>query len=150
MDLQKLSEISALLPNEFPFFSVGTVARSTTAPSSERDLDFIQGKSGVSFKLLGEPAALLIVLFDRALDHSMYSELGNILASKLCQRLSEQGEGDLMITPPLMLKPEQLQRLSLTGAPFIRQSYEHAYQDKKVLVETIILPISAEGLVGHA
>lgn len=145
MDLRKISE---LLPDGFSFYEMGSVAQARSRASELREL--IQDKNGVMFKLLGEPAAILIVLFDRALDVSMYSELGNILASQLCQRLSELGEGDLMITPPLVLKPEQLGKLALMNSPFTQKSYEHRDGEKAVVIETLILPLSAEGQVGHA
>jgi hypothetical protein len=150
MTLDTLTHLSDSLPEHFDFYSFGKVLRSRQDESPAVLASLTEGKSAFSFKLLGDPAALLIVLFDSHLDASMYSELGNILASKLCQTLSEQGEGDLMITPPLALRPEQLARLSKLGIPYIHRSYEHVDQGQSVLIETLILPMTAEGQVGHA
>ena len=152
MAFETLHQISDSLPEGFDFYGFGQVTRSKAKPLSALT-EITAGKSGVSFKLLGDPAALLVVLFDSGLDSSMYTELGNILASKLCQSLSEQGEGDLMITPPIVVRAEQLARLSQRNIPFIHQSYEHVDQGSTVLVETLILPIlvnGAEVQVGHA
>jgi hypothetical protein len=147
MDTQTLSRISASLPDRFTFYGYGEVS----SRDSTGDLESLTAnKIGVSFRVLGSPAALLIVLFENRLDVSMYSELGNILASKLCQKLSEQGEGDLMITPPVLITPTQLGRLSKMKLPFVHRSYQHLDDDRIVPVETLILPISAGGQVGHA
>lgn len=133
------------LPESFPFYSFGQVTRREPAQSAKPLAEILAGKSGVSFRLLGEPAVLLVVLFDSELDASMYTEMGNILASKLCQSLSEQGEGDLMITPPLTLGAQQLARLLRANYPYIHRSYEHLNQDTQVLIETLILPVFANG-----
>jgi hypothetical protein len=150
MESTTLSLISQSLPETFPFYGMGDVSLVKNPKSTSPISALVEGKDGVSFKLLGEPAVLLVVLFDKNLDSSMYSELGNILASKLCTGLSEEGEGDLMITPPYPLKSEQLKRLASVGLPFIHRSYEHVNQDKTVLIEALILPITAEGQIGHA
>ena len=145
---ESLSHASASLPESFSFYGFGAVARSREAEKVKSLADILTGKAGVSFRLLGDPAVLLIVLFDSSLDVSMYTEMGNILASKLCKNLSEQGEGDLMITPPLMLGSEQLAKLLRTEFPFIHRSYEHVNQDQSVLIETLILPVFVNGASG--
>lgn len=144
---ETLTDASASLPESFSFYGFGAVARAREAERVKSLTEILSGKAGVSFRLLGEPAVLLIVLFDSKLDVSMYTEMGNILASKLCNNLSEKGEGDLMITPPLSLTSEQLARLLRTDFPYIHRSYEHVDQDVKVLIETLILPV---GNIGNA
>jgi hypothetical protein len=154
MEFNTLSTISQSLPETFPFYGLGTVSRVERGSSASPLSVLIEGKAAVSFRLLGDPAVLLIVLFDETLDASMYSELGNILASKLCQGLSEEGEGDLMVTPPLQLNSQQLSRLSRLSLSQLQLcenvAYQHVYGDKTVAIETLILPITAEGQIGHA
>jgi len=149
MDLQTLAKISDSLPERFPFYSFGEVSRGDETRFTGQ-LD-VESKQAVSFRLLGDPAALLVVLFEEGVDVSMYCELGNILASKLCQKLSEGGEGDLMITPPLLLNEAQLRRLAHSNIPSIHRTYQHTYDNRTVLLETLILPIfTAGGDTGNA
>lgn len=144
-----ISDISRSLPEGFRFYDQGTVAR-VAAPKVTDLLGLSAEKTAALFKLLGDPTALLVVLFDNKLDVSMYTELGNILASRLCQRLSENGEGDLMITPPLLLTEAQFLRLARVSPDFILQSYEHVNHGAVTRVDAVILPLSAEGQFGHA
>ena len=155
MDVATLSGISESLPEEFGFYGFGEVKHSPDVAQAklktpEELQALLAGKIGVSFKLLGEPTALLVVIFSEGLDVSMYCELGNILASKLCQKLSEGGEGDLMITPPLLLGAPQLARLSRSGIPCIHRSYRHVDGDSTILLEALILPNEAGGQTGNA
>jgi len=100
------------------------------------------------------PSAILIFLFDANEDESMYTEMGNILASKLCQSLSDQEKSEMMISPPIQLQSAQLVRLASqhTG---IRRIYKHAYLKNGIEtstdVETWTLPLAngAEGPLGN-
>ena len=137
-------DLVELLPQNFSFYDQGKVALrdqrdsavEPTAPSQ------LEKRCGVGFRIYhldNAPSAILIFLFDTSEDESMYTEMGNILASKLCQSLSEQEKTEMMISPPIQLQGHQLVRLASqhTG---IRRIYSHTYlqngAEKSTDVET--------------
>jgi hypothetical protein len=107
MELNNLSEISNLLPENFGFYGLGTVELQKTVEASETlplDFDLLRGVGFRVYHLDDAPSALLLFVFGADLDESMYTEMGNVLASKLCQNLTEQQKSEMMISPPIHLK----------------------------------------------
>lgn len=154
-------DLVELLPQRFSFYDQGQVIlqnsiKSILEPTIPARLESRRGVGFRIFHLDNAPSAILIFLFDANEDESMYTEMGNILASKLCQSLSEQEKSEMMISPPIQLQSHQLLRLSSqhTGT---RRVYIHSYvQDgveKSTPVETWTLAATmttpTEGPLGN-
>jgi len=149
-------DLVELLPQRFSFYDQGQVtlqdshdSQDSTKSSLELSAPSrLESRRGVGFRIYhldNAPSAILIFLFDANEDESMYTEMGNILASKLCQSLSEQEKSEMMISPPIQLQSHQLLRLSSqhTGT---RRIYLHTYLqngiEKSTPVETWTLPLA--------
>lgn len=143
-------DLVELLPQKFSFYDQGEVILQNSLDSSlERSKPAgLQNRRGVGFRIYhldNAPSAILIFLFDAAADESMYTEMGNILASKLCQSLTEKDKAEMMISPPIQLQSHQLLRLASqhTGT---RRIYSHTYLqngiEKSTDVETWTVPIT--------
>ena len=151
LDLQ-LERLSAALPEHFPFYHLGEVTSRESNEEPTPDEDSV----AISFRMHGDLQGILIVLFERGLDVSLYTELGNIIASQTATRLNQQQAMDVMISPPRLLAQGQVKNLlgSLenenTKTPRIRRTYLHTNGKVTVSVETLFLPIPSEGLVGYA
>lgn len=103
------------LPEKFRFYHLGDVKRVDSPSPSRTSLESLpedselQGLRAVAFNLKGDVQGTLMILFNQKLDVSTYTELGNVLASKLATRLSEVRGADVLITPPRNLSPLQLE-----------------------------------------
>lgn len=148
------------LPSEFTFYDLGQVSRlSAVKPPSEWN-PTPEGRSALAFSLLGEQPAILLFVFDTwiasELDPTTFEELGNVIASKLCQRLSESSGSDYMISPPSLLNEAQWTRLSQTlvtsenSAGFYEWLWKTGENYRKILIQTLILPATVEEQIGHA
>lgn len=154
--LDNAVDLIELLPQRFSFYDQGEVTLQDSLKNTPEPVARLDSRRGVGFRIYhldNAPSAILIFLFDANEDESMYTEMGNILASKLCQNLSEQEKSEMMISPPIQLQSHQLLRLSSqhTGS---RRVYLHSYSqkgiEKSTPVETWTLPLTnAEGQIGN-
>jgi hypothetical protein len=158
MELNNLSEISDLLPESFGFYGLGTVELQKKVGTTETlplDFDLLRGVGFRVYHLDDAPSALLLFVFGADLDESMYTEMGNVLASKLCQNLTEQQKSEMMISPPILLKSQQLRRLAGPEGKFAGAGrlYLHSYSsngiEKSIPVETWTLPAGSQEVVGN-
>jgi hypothetical protein len=152
MEIQKIAQ---LLPESFGFYDLGLVQAQNINDKPVVPLD-LEKSRGVAFRVyhLDEgPSALLIFVFEDGLDPSMYTEMGNTLASKLCKNLSEQEKLEMMISPPIQLKSAPLKRLIGLGSRFggARRGYTHSYVlngvQQSIPVETWTLPVGQSEVV---
>jgi hypothetical protein len=156
MELNHLSEISNLLPEHFGFFGLGTVELQSKVEASQTlplDFDLLRGVGFRVYHLDDAPSALLLFIFGADLDESMYTEMGNVLASQLCKSLTEQQKQEMMISPPITLKSQQLRRLAGPEGKFQGPGrlYLHSYHsngiEKSIPVETWTLPAGSHEVV---
>jgi hypothetical protein len=155
----KTMDFVELLPKNFSFYDKGQVSLSNEVANAPANaltspLD-LQNRRGVGFRIYhldDAPSAILIFLFDVSEDESMYTEMGNILASKLCQSLSEQEKSEMMISPPIQLQSHQLLRLASQHSG-VRRVYSHRYLKNGIEtstdVETWTLANGLEGPLGN-
>lgn len=147
-----LESLGAALPEKFSLYHLGEVTGQPDAAKGE--LSSGDDSQAVSFRLHGDAEGVLLVLFERGLDVSLYTELGNIIASQAVTRLQQQKGLEVMISPPRLLGREQLAKLlaslSSVAIPHLRRTYLHTNGRVIVPVETLYLPILSEGMVGYA
>jgi chemotaxis protein CheY-P-specific phosphatase CheC len=73
----------------------------------------------------------------------MYSEAGNIIASKLATILSEKHGVDVVISPPVRLERAQLNLLASATQEIAEKTYVHSHAGKEVLLDALLLNYSA-------
>lgn len=130
-ELQQI--IVRALPLRFAFYNMGEVELQQETTPIDEDV------SAISYRMYGDVKSLLIVLFPKGLDLSLYAELGNVIASKIATQLSSDTSLDVMVSPPQILNEVQTQKLRLSQEHMIRRNYAHLYSNSLVQVETLIL-----------
>ncbi|MGZ3699950.1 MAG: chemotaxis protein CheC, partial [Bdellovibrionota bacterium] len=103
------------------------------------------------FSFEGEARGLILAIFERTVDISAYTELGNILASQTADRLSRELGGAVLISPPKLLSEGATRGMIARAAKgeWIHRSYTHLHGRAIVPVEIVVIPIPSEG-VGNA
>jgi hypothetical protein len=145
-------QIVESLPYSFNFYHLGKVELQNHLPDHFQDSLSDESKSlasGIGFHLRGDLNATLAILFDRDLDLSIYSEVGNILASKIANQLFLDRQLQVEISPPQLLSEIQLETILMSGPSTIRKAYVHQYDDKMVYLQTLLVPSHLEG-IGNA
>src|SRR5687768_3175442 len=106
MDVLKetLSQIETALPQNFDFYHLGKVILEPVQSFSE-------DVYAIAYGLAGDLRAAIVILFDKGLDVSTYSEMGNIIVSQLSTQLSKNEGLDLIVSPPQNLSPTQLKSI---------------------------------------
>jgi hypothetical protein len=131
-----IATLDSALPANFDFYHLGTVEKARSA-LTDSPLT-LEGRHNVVISLQGESRALVVTLFDESLDHSTYTELANIVASRLATSL-ETG-----ISAPKTFTNEVLSHL-LAGRDLSRfQYYHHAESGPVIPIEVLILPLPTE------
>lgn len=130
------------LPESFSFYHLGEVRmQDSAAPSpSLRDGGAVSpfvstDRLAVAFTLQGDVRGALVLVFDQGLDVSTYSEMGNIIASRMVTRLGDHEGLDVSLSPPRILTAAQLQGLMRSGRREAR-AYMHRQHKLHVLVVT--------------
>jgi hypothetical protein len=137
-------ELSQALPSSFNFYHLGTIELQSSPPQTSSILED-QAVIGLAFKLNGDLNASFILLVEPDLDLSIYSEVGNILASKLVNQLYSSHNLQVGITPPYQLSYKQIIKIMGEGSPFTRQTYFHVYENQIIQLETLLVPHNIEG-----
>jgi hypothetical protein len=136
-----LTQLVNALPLQFDFYHLGKVEQQTFPFE-------LKNMNGVAFRIYGDLNALMIVLFDKDLDHTVYSELGNLLASSLVTRIHQEKGIDLMISPPQAIQhgllEQVLQQMISNAQPIIRRTYTHVFKNSIIPVETLVLSVPSE------
>lgn len=143
-------DLLSRLPEHFEFYDQGEVGQAlrslSDSPSGETVLplapESTADKFGIMILIQGDIKGVLIALFDNGLDNSMYSEMVNVIASRLADRLSAEDEVDVVISPPKVLDTESLER-TLTQVLkdqklVTRGTYIHLNRGNSVRFETLI------------
>jgi hypothetical protein len=142
---------SRALPEAFSFYHLGSVV---TCPHPVLSPTFEENKTFIGFQLDADIRAILIVAFEKGLDLSLYSEMGNILASRLATEISQEIGEDVLLSPPQMLSLGLLRKILQTPSKdsLIHRRYTHTHADTDIAVDAWILPLTSnltEG-IGHA
>jgi hypothetical protein len=142
-EMPTTTELTEALPAQgFDFYHLGQVLPEAPGGAPEDLADL----RAMAFTLQGESRGVFAVAFDRALDASTYTELGNVLASRFADGLSRARGHAVLISPPRELEGSRLAALAaLSRGPVIRRAYLHVHNGVAVRVEALILPVPSEG-----
>jgi len=149
MELNQLEKSlwARAFPEKIELYHLGPVTIEKTASASLANELNASDFFPLCFSFHGDQRGLLLLLLDRHLDLSLYSELGNLLASAIATELSNQNGIDVMISPPYSLNESRLKEILATNeARIIRRAYIH----QSVRVEAFIIPSENAPEVGHA
>jgi hypothetical protein len=131
------------LPEQFEFYHLGEVKQAMTDQIIELD-----NKHIVAFRFYGDTQGVMLILFNEGLDASMYTEMGNIIASRSAQGLEEKDGLGIMITPPSTLKRSVAERLIENSDYCIQRSYHHKLNGEIVPIDVFIVPHKSVGSEG--
>jgi len=143
-ELKDFEQLSEALPSSFGFYHLGTVELQPDWPHPTQESPL-----GVSFRLQGDLNALFVLLLDENLDLAIYSELGNILASKIANQLFADRQLQITISPPQALSENQLALILENEPATIRKTYVHRFDNKIIYLETLFMSHHLEG-IGNA
>ncbi len=138
MDLERndLMQLVNALPDSFDFYHLGTVKQESHA-----SIGYTAEKTcSIVFHLQGDLEAWVMILFDHELDTSLYSELGNLIVSKIANYLSAKNGLEIMISPPQSLNHAQAKKIIQTNTQAIKRTYVHFYNNSFIPIETVLLP----------
>lgn len=109
------------LPLSFDFYEMGQIQSLLTEPE-ELPLD----ATGIAYRFSGDCTAWLILLFESSLDASLYSEVGNVLASQTANSLAKSEGLGVMTSPPIFLNETQVSsiRRRIQGR-IVQKTYGH-------------------------
>ncbi|MCM2324398.1 MAG: hypothetical protein NDJ90_14160 [Oligoflexia bacterium] len=130
------------LPEGFDFYSLGTLVVAPEPTGTLDDPAELAELAFVAFRYSGDEQGLILTAFDRGLDSSMYTEMGNVLASRFADRLSRLSDGvGVGISPPLALEAEPARRLLQAAAQRrTERLFHHVHGNIAVPVRMIVLP----------
>lgn len=133
------------LPGEFPFYHLGTVTPSDqlTERASAPDLES-EGLRAIAFSLYGDYRGVAVVLFEEGRDGSVYTEMGNTLASRVAGSLGPM----VMISPPIQLSPTQYSHLLSQSGPPVSRLYLHPQQNSGAPARIWLLVFKSPELKG--
>lgn len=124
-------DLLSRLPQSFEFYDQGTVGLGPILenPATGASVTDLTDKFGIVILLQGDIKGVVIGLFDQGLDTSMYSEMMNVIASRLSDDLAQYDDLDVLITPPRVIEGDVLDRTLmqvLKGTTLTtQQSYLH-------------------------
>jgi hypothetical protein len=144
-----LERLIQSLPENFPFYHLGEVQLdvSQATPDSVLANADSDDRLAIAYSLQGELRGLLAVIFEQGLDISTYSELGNIIASRMATQLEAEHGLAVSISPPRILSSLQFKNLLKQGGPHLARIYQHQHQGQIIPLRALVM--STEG-TGHA
>ena len=150
---ENVTSLLQALPDTFDFYTMGQI-QSLPSDSLNPGQDSLLNTPWdtfdltIAFRISGELSAWMVLLLEQPLDYSMYSEVGNVLASRMASQLNASHGWGIQISPPISLTAIQLETLKKQRC-LIRKSYGHCTKTGIVPITVLILSGGSED-VGHA
>lgn len=140
------SNLQNALPHTFDFYHLGSVELKPMPPLTVLPEPIeLNGVTGIAYQFKGDFQGLLLLLVASELDVSTYSEMGNIIASRLANSLQSKEGLDVLITPPKVLERAQVARIIQSNPNQIYSAYDHILENLVVPVQTLLFPNWGEG-----
>lgn len=140
-----LEQIANALPLQLEFYHLGNVKMQPM------EYEWFEVCTLAFRVFYTESSATVLIRFEKHLDCSMYSELGNLLVSQIANQLtpfSEDHQRTVTITPPHFLSEERVAQLLSHCSP-VKKMYVHFFKSLMIPIEALILPDTTEGM-GYA
>lgn len=136
-----LDVMNGAMPETFDFYHLGKVE---ARPAEAEDFLDLEDSVFMGFRFQGDLNGILIAVFDRGLDLSTYTELGNIIASRFATRLSDASSIDVMISPPQTLGEPLFRKLTSAAPSLLSRTYRHLDGKLSVPIQVLLLPAVAQ------
>jgi|GEM_PF-4807105 len=144
MNLKVKSDlIHKALPEGFPFYELGIVTAESAIKTTLIE-NSIKNCIAIGFRIYWDTDAWFIVLFQQERDKSLYTEMGNILASQFAARLSKDDDQGLVISPPQNISIFLLKKWIKTSPPITQKNYWHLFKGKTYPLQILILDADGE------
>jgi hypothetical protein len=127
--------LESSLPNQFPFYHLGTIEQNRE-PQAQADWDDLLV---IAYSLKGDLDAVFLIGIEKGLDASVYSEAGNIMASRLVTALDREAGLDVVLSPPQILSDELFTKLSAQWRTLLDRDYLHLHEKNAVWVHSRIV-----------
>lgn len=132
-----LKSVRESLPEQFDFYHLGSIQKASSE-ASRADLLITPDSINLSYLIHGDERGVFLVSIAPGLDLSMYSEVGNILASRLSQGLSQAEDKDLLVSPPKPIPFKKALELIKSNSSWIHQTYVHQHGGQLVSIQTYV------------
>ncbi len=132
------------LPKNFSFYHLGDVNFVQEATPSflswedERESLLSSDRSALSYTLSGEIQGCVLIVLEPGLDSSTYSELGNVLVSRLVDALETKHFLQVSLSPPRIITGRRLQEHLTQNRPAIHGQVEHRIQGESVCLRALV------------
>jgi chemotaxis protein CheY-P-specific phosphatase CheC len=152
MTTPSLELLTHSLPENFSFYHLGEITLRdraqmqgelpTALPNDDR--------AALAYTLRGDLQAAVVLMLEPDLDLSMYSEAGNIIASRLATQLAEKHGIDVVLSAPVRLERAQLELLATAMPEFTEKTYVHSHAGKEILLDALLFMNSPKQSSGPA
>jgi hypothetical protein len=122
----------------FDFYDQGRVQPAEARSRNPESKDFSVGRKLIAvdlFEIDGMSRAVMILAYDQDLDASIYSEIANILASRLAGQVFDR---ESFVTPPKEIPVQSYERLKKMGFPFNHFEYHHIHQNHLNKLDSLV------------
>jgi hypothetical protein len=123
------------LPDQFEFYHLGTIEQNRT-PETQIDWDDLLV---IAYSLKGDLDAVFLIGIEKGLDASIYSEAGNIMASRLVTALDREAGLDVVLSPPQVLSTDLYTKLNAQWRTMLERDYLHLHEKNAVWVHSRIV-----------
>ena len=131
----ELNQIKKALPHHFNFYHFGEILLDEEKSSDLLKDHELEEIFSIGFQVyLEDQKILLLTLFNKGLDESTYTEIGNIIAGQTASNLSQ----DAMVSPPFPLSSHRLKTLLKHYETDFSQSYYHHYQNNMIPIQLLV------------
>ncbi len=143
------------LPEAIDFYDRSVICQAPSELLRGNPLEIDSDLQAVGFELFGERPAWILFLIPEHADLSEYTELGNILASRLAQDFSEAEDVPTLISPPRNLSAKDLDIFFRPGAKMEHRRFVRTFLDETTsLVDCLIISkpawVGAHGGIARA
>ena len=128
-------ELEKALPRHFHFYSFGEIQLNGEKTESVLEDHGLEEIYSIAFQIyLEDEKLLMLMLFNKGLDESTYTEIGNIISGQTASNLSNEA----MVSPPFRLSGSRLKTLLQHYEPDSTQNYVHYYQNNIIPIQLLV------------
>ena len=128
-NLNPMRNLSHYLPQSLEFYDASTIRQSPSELILGHPLEIDSDLQGVGFELFGERPAWILFLIPEGADLSEYTELGNLISSRLALDYSEAEDVPSLISPPRALSARDLDLFFRPGAQMEHRRFARTFVD---------------------
>ena len=128
------------LPTAFDFYHLGRIELEDESSPETHEIDagFASDHFGIGYRLEGERRGGIVLCVAKGLDASVYSEAGNIIASRFASALAKHDQREVTVSPPLLLSSMRLKALLASGSGAVK-TYIHRQGGQNTALRVLLL-----------